>query len=260
MHSAECAETSKRYSNLPLFGSDHNFRMSGFKFYRGLVFEPDSEARARFRAVATASPRFDKVEPATTVQQALEYLNSERVDVIFIGIIPEITDFLKLAKATLYGKTAAIVFLKRTRPDSQEEVAAEMVAGADTVLFEPYSVENITETTKIADAIREADEKKKKEAALAMIFKSVVEEVDNIGQTSETREDSETLAMFSRLKHLGEQLKQATKSAAVDFFSSLSKTLEDAEPPTVKARKQAYGGVSERVQRILDKKKRDESS
>ena len=229
--------------------------MADFKFYRGMVLEPDNERRVRFRTVAAGSPNFNKIDTCPTIEQALDLLDREKCDVVFIGELTndEIQDFLKQGKKTRYGRLSAYVFLKKERPQTKTDAAAQMAAGADSVLYEPYSVDSVTETTKIADQIREAEEQKKRETALALILNETVKSVDLLADPDNS--DEERRDQTAKLKQMGSQLQTASKNAGKDYLSSLSKAFEEARPPINRAIKKSYGGVSDRIQRLIDQGK-----
>ncbi len=211
----------------------------------------------QLRTVAAATPCFNKIDPVPSFTEALNHLSSSKCDVVFIGDLPiqDAKEFVDKARTTGYGKLAAFIFLRPQRSQNEGAAAVDVIAGADGILYAPYSVDNVTETTKIADAIREADAEARRKAAMTMLLGSVMSEVDQLGEASQKPGDSEDKPTFAKIRQLGEQLKQATKTAAVDYLGTLSKAFLEAKPPADKSNRLGYGGVSARVQRIIDRQK-----
>jgi len=230
-----------------------------YKVYRAILIEPEPIRRARLREVAAAAPCFDQVEACVSTLQAIERLSHERCDVVFMGNLnaADIPGFIEQGKSTEYGRLAAFVTLLDSKYKSDAGVAANTFTGADGVLFEPYSVDNLVDTTKIADRLKEVDANIRKQAALKLLLDNVVEEVDKFGLAMKSNESIEARSTIVNLRKIGEQVVQATKSLAVDYLGVISKSFSEASPPNpyVKER-QNYGGVSKRVQQILDRKKK----
>lgn len=228
------------------------------KFYRALLIEPDGDKRVKLRQVAAAAPCFDRVEPMAAFKDALLRLEQPNCDVIFIGFFPveEATKFIEEAKKTATGRLCAYVLIQGKRQQSETDAAATILAGADGVLYEPYSVDNLVDTTKIADRIKEADAELKRQAAVSVLLTNMTSEVDNLGARLIRGEDEEIKNGLDRLKAVAAQVKVVTKGVLTEYFSLLSKAFVEAEAPPSAQSRQAYGGVSARVQRILDKKKK----
>jgi hypothetical protein len=67
--------------------------------------------------------------------------------------------------------------------------------------------------------------------------------------------EDERKEQTARLKQIGSQLQTASTNTGKDYLASLSKAFEEARPPINKALKKPYGGVSDRIQRLIDQGK-----
>jgi hypothetical protein len=228
-----------------------------YRNYSAILIEPVPEKRLRLRLVAEAAPCFSRVEPCSSFSEALAKIDTDKVDVVFIGDVDleKSKGFIESSKKTNGARLSAFVFLRQDKEKNEGNTALNILYGADSILYSPFSVDDLVATTKIAEAISKADNDARNKAAMDLLIGSVMSEVDQIGEANSQSEENVSSPKLGKLRQLGEQLKQATVATSVDYFGVISKAFIEAVPPVDRKSKQGYGGVSARVQRLLDAKK-----
>lgn len=227
------------------------------KKYMGLLIEPELERRNRLKTVTSAATVFERVEAIATLEDALTRLSAQNWDVVFISSQmshDKVDDFIPLARQTKFGKLAAFIAIEKRNEQMESTVGSSVVRGVDGVLWEPYSVDSVIATTKIADQIKAADALLRKKAAVSMMVEDALSEVDNIGRALLSGQEDSYRASLKKLKDVGDNLKVFAKDSAPVYNEVFRSKVSQSVGQTLKVLRQRYGGVSERVQRMLDKK------
>lgn len=223
------------------------------KSYYAVVIDGNPVTRARLREAASAVYLFEKVEQATQLTEGLKILTERaKVDLVLMSNQfgqEEIGEFIESAKKTRTGEDSAYVIVMKGSEANNVNVASSMFIGAHSLLFEPFSVDQLTEITKLADEIRATNTGARKRAALQLLIQNLMTEFDKI------------TVYLARGLNIEKAIKKFQASCAVlrkfdqesfDLYFSLAMNcFEEAKPPSDAV---AYNGVSKRLREKMENK------
>lgn len=227
-----------------------------FEKFDALICDPDVSTRIRLKTATTAVPRFGRIGHCGTLPEATEALAGQLpFNVVFLSNrLPqeEISEFIKKGRETQQGQDAAyIVVLAGTYQDSST-VAENVLVGADGFLFEPYSVDSLTEITMIAAKVKRERSFAREAAALTLVITDVMGQIDLIAQLKANGLDMGP--NLKRLRELCAVFKTLSKDSLLNYTMIAIEKFQAAEVPTNGKKK--YGGVSDRVKKRLEEKHR----
>ena len=224
-----------------------------------LIIDNDIDVRMRLKQATCAVPIFGKLHHATTLAHALDLLNSDtRCDVIFISnkfCEAEIETFVASAKEAPGAQDAAFVLAIEKNGMSNAGVAMKMIGGVDGLLFEPYSVDELSNITILASRIKKERAVEREIRSLRFLMKDVIAHVDLLSRltrrgyhTESVREKLQSLSMT--IRELEPQARQAYLQLSLDAFTSVPIPNWDASTDPF----ERYAGCSERVKQRLTKR------
>ena len=198
-----------------------------------------------------ASLQFGKLREA---HQKLES-SSTPTDVIFISYRfeeSETNEFIAQAKKLPASQDAAFIIIKRSQDKQSTSIASSVLGGADGLLFEPFSVDQLVDITSIAARVKKERSGAREEAALRFLLADVLNQVDQLAYLKaceyETGPTMKKLREMCGVFHaLPTESKPTYYKLAVDIF--------EASPlPKLIFQRKKYGGVSSRVSKRMEKK------
>jgi hypothetical protein len=230
------------------------------KKYYGLIFEANISRRTRLKTAATASAVFDRVDVTQTVDEALKRLQENDIEVVFFcGLLPteEQTEFVTKAKLTRYGSNAAYICVQKRTDNSSSVVSSGIIRGIDGILWEPYSTDDVAGTAVIAERIRAANAVAKRKAATGLLLEEAFGYVDFIGGAALSGNNELLLSSIQKLRNIGPDIRKIATDSESLFIEVCRIKLSNSLPQSLSLLRQPYGGVSQRVQRIIDKRGRE---
>ncbi|MFM1848754.1 MAG: hypothetical protein RL417_2228 [Pseudomonadota bacterium] len=222
--------------------------------YDALICDSEIANRIRLKTATTAVPRFGRIGHCGSLAEATEAMAGQlSFNVVFISNrIPqeEITDFIKKGRGSPQGQDAAYIVVLAGSAQDSSTVAENVMVGADGFLFEPYSVESLTEITALAAKVKRDRTRSREAAALSLVLGDVMSQVDLIAQLKASGLDlGPNLKKFREMcaifKSLGKDSFENYTVIAIDKF-------ENAQVPMIG--KKNYGGVSDRVKKRMEEK------
>lgn len=229
----------------------------GFQRFDIYIIDPDLDARMRLKQATTLVSNFGQVYQASKLRECLEKVQnlSGQLHVIFIsGRIDkeETIGFIQSAKQITSTQDAAFVMVKSSADKQSASVAESVLGGADGLLFEPFSVDQLNEITHIAARVRRERSNAREEAALKFLLSDVINQIDQLAYLKAM--EYETGPTFSKLKEMCAVFK-TLQGDSVDIYKKLVvDTFEEAPLPKLVFQRKKYGGVSSRVQKRMEKK------
>lgn len=229
-----------------------------FEKYDALICDPDITSRVRLKTATTAVPRFGRIGHCGSLAEANEALMGQLpFNVVFVSNrIPqeEITDFIKKGRQTPQGEDAAFIVMLASTAQDSSTVAENVMIGADGFLFEPYSVDSLTEITMLAAKIKRDRCRAREAAALTLVINDAINQVDLIAQLKRRGMDlgpnmKKFREMCAIFRNLNQESFQNYATIAVDKFQA-------APLPVIGKKK--YSGVSDRVKKLLEEKHKAE--
>lgn len=225
--------------------------------YDALVIEPDLDSRMRLKAAMTSVPAFKQSFQVGKVREGQQKIDTSQrpIDVVFISYrFPEeeVSEFIQYAKAAPMAQDAAFILIKRSQDQQSTSVASSVLAGADGLLFEPFSVDQLVEITRIASKVKKERSAAREEGALKFLLLDVINQIDQVAYLKAC--DYETGSSMKKLKemcavfaNLSSESKEVYNRIAIEAF-------ESAPVPKMVFQRKKYTGASSRVQKRMEKK------
>ncbi|MCS6894070.1 MAG: hypothetical protein NZO16_05850 [Deltaproteobacteria bacterium] len=227
--------------------------MQGFKAF---IIDPDSDARLRLRQSTSSVPDFKSVIQFSSPSEAINQLNqSDHVDVLFVsnrfgkGIVK---NFIQNGKQTKGGQDSAYVVVLPSLAEGKAILAEVMMDGADGILCEPFSVEQLTEITRLATRVKKERREAREKAAISLLVPEIAKQVDLVATIRNSGMEPET--SFKVLKELMEKIKGRGEFGISVFVEMFVSHVIALPAPIINQQVKAYGGVSRRLKSKIEKK------
>ncbi|NMC62877.1 MAG: hypothetical protein GYA55_06870 [SAR324 cluster bacterium] len=227
-----------------------------YRKYHGVIVDPIMDTRMRLKQATQSVQDFGSTLNASSCDEALHILEGDQiVDVVFVtGRIPqqEFAEFVVEAKKTKQGQDSAYVLVLKSQTDSQSELASAMMAGADGILCEPYSVEQLVEITKLAARVRKERSDARERAAIGMIIDDVITQLDLVSFLKAC--GCEPGTSIKALRDLGDRIAMISSEHHEAYFEIIEEKMKDLPPPKKAFQTKVYGGASSRVRQQMEKR------
>jgi response regulator RpfG family c-di-GMP phosphodiesterase len=224
--------------------------------YNAIIGDPELDARMRLKQAASAVTDFGTISQAGTLDESLTRLQtSGHVDVVFISCrfpTDQISNFIKQAKETKEGMDAAYVLLLQNIEKQSSSIASSVMNGGDGFLLEPYSVDALVEITKLAAKVRTERRDTREKAAIKMILKDVIEQIDLVSYLKASK--FEVGVSMRKLRELCSMLTKLEGDAKNACHELMLQMFIDAPLPKKMFQAKSYGGISNRVKKRMEAK------
>jgi response regulator RpfG family c-di-GMP phosphodiesterase len=225
--------------------------------YDALVIEPDLDSRMRLKAAMTSVPAFKQNFQVGKFKEAQSKIDtsSKPIDVIFISYRydpEEMGEFIKYAKGVSATQDAAFILIKKSQDQQSTSVASSVLAGADGLLFEPFSVDQLVEITRIAAKVKKERSSAREEAALKFLLVDVINQIDQVAYLKAC--DYETGPSMKKLKEMCTVFSTLSPESLEIYKKLAVDTFENAPVPKMVFQRKKYVGASSRVQKRMEKK------
>lgn len=225
--------------------------------YDAFIINPDIDTRMRLKQATTSVIEFGKVFQLNTLDDALERLDNpeDHCDVVFISHCfskDEVSVFIQQAKDTKWGQDCAYIMVLKNEQQESDQVAANVLVGADGLLFEPYSVEYLVEITKLAAKVKLDRSQDREKAALSFLIKDVMNQIDLISFLRSRGYDvGRGIKKFKQMCKVFHDLEGESKET---YMGLAIKMFEDAPLPKKLFQQKSYAGASARVRKKMEQK------
>jgi DNA-binding NarL/FixJ family response regulator len=218
--------------------------------FDAMIIDAEISSRMRLKQATSALHNFRKVQQLGSLREGLERLkSSETCDVVFIsGMLDqaELKAFIEAGKQTPHGQDSAYVLVMKAKDQGSATVATNVLVGADGLLFEPYSVDNLMDITRLSAKVKGERRQSRALAAIRFLLTDVMSQLDQIAHNKASGlEVGPSLKKFKDAAGVlgtfqGEQLHDYY-DIAVDMFMS-------APTPRPNFQRVKYVGASKRIQ------------
>lgn len=234
--------------------------------YATYIIDPDTARRMRLKGATASVFQFGRTNLLSGLDEARRRLDTEEtVDVVFASYIfglEELGQFFDEAKKLRATQDAAFVLVLPPKDQDASTVAKNVISGADGILFEPYSVNQLVEITQLAAQVKLERSEKRERAALALLLNDVANQVNILAYLRSLQQ--ETGVGDKKLRemcHTFQTLKPESKKA---YFEVILDRFADSPFPRHIYQK-AYKGASKRVKdkmeaELLEKLKKEAES
>jgi DNA-binding NarL/FixJ family response regulator len=226
---------------------------TGIQKYDAIIIDTELSTRMRLKQVCSSVVNFGKVLPLGSIVEGAARLRSdERTDVVFISHhIPTeaIAQFIKEGKTTPGGQDSAYILVLKTGSTESADVAQSMMIGADGVLFEPYSVDQLVEITLLSSRVRLERSGAREEAALKFLISDIMQQIDVIAYSKSC--GYEIGAAFKHFKQVCSVLTSLEGESLQRYYRLVVDSMENAPIPQALMQRKKYGGASMRVKKKM---------
>jgi DNA-binding response OmpR family regulator len=218
-----------------------------------LVINTDIDVRMRLTHAFHALADLGEVSQSSTLNEAFAKLTNSRQkpELIFISYqfpMDEITQFLQEASALEGSAQSGFIVIRGSREDKDAVMTSHMMAGADGVLFEPFSTEELVAVTAIASRMKGERRAAREIVTLKFMIREIVKYVDLLACLRASNCDpAETVR---RLEEIQGKLRNLDKESLPVYYSLLTDAVTLLPNPQKPAA--VYKGNSKFVRRRME--------
>jgi hypothetical protein len=152
-----------------------------------LFVSPDLESRLRFKQVARSTDTLASIYLSSTLGEALDRVrNIPGLGAIYVSSRFQrdfVTSFIGEAKRAPENRQSAYLVVMPGQQAEQQELAAYALGGADGFLMDPFSVESLNETIRVAKQVNKKRSSEQHEVAIDILLGTIVEHIDQAAAT-----------------------------------------------------------------------------
>ena len=155
-----------------------------FDVFDVVIVDADLESRSKLKQAAREINCYGAITSVNYLSEAYEYLNNKQdCDLVFISNAfqqDDIVSFLNQARETDKGSACSYILVMKAGKRESTDVAKSMVAGFNSMLLEPYSVDSMVEISKLARKIKVEAYEKRARAASDLVIPTLIKEIDRL--------------------------------------------------------------------------------
>lgn len=223
---------------------------------KAIVIDSDTQARIRLKSATQSVVQFQVVDLHDSIDEVLARLeNSGHIDIIFISrrfSQREIDAFIERAKQTPGGQDSAYVIVLGTSKQDSQQVARNVLSGADGFLLEPFSVDNLAEITSLAARVKMERSQQREAAALRFLIRDVMKQLDKLAYIKKW--DFEVGSNMRHLKEMCSVFHALEKETLEIYYEIMATEFSNARIPIFPEVPKVYGGASKRVRQKIEAK------
>lgn len=224
--------------------------------FDGIIIEPEMDARMRLKQVCASVVNFGKVLPLGSFAECLSKLSGDTpADVVFVSARlgqNNISAFIRDAKATTNGQDSAYILVIPSKDSNGAIVAQSVMMGADGLIFEPYSVDQLVEITNLSARVRKERSTAREEAALKFLITDIIHQIDLIAYSKTCGYEIGT--PMRAFKQACTVLGTLEAESIQNYYRIVTDLFEAAPVAANLYQRKKYGGASSRVKRKMAEK------
>lgn len=223
--------------------------MDEMRTITGLIVDSNEERRIRLKGAAQLVTEFSKVTVAPTLRDANEYIATAQApwDVVFLSNEMNedaISRFIQSSKKSTAGCNSAYVLILNTEKRTSSDVFTHMRTGIDGLLYEPYSVEQLTDIIELSATVKQRTSEEKESAAVHILLQDLIGHLDRMVLLKKLGYDIEKgVRRFATLCH---NLTTISAHEMESYHETAIKIFEEAPSPKT-LENSLYKGPSQRV-------------
>ncbi len=224
------------------------------------IVDSDVERKLRLKQATTPVQLFKQTLLFNTLEEPIQKMeHDDFCDIVFLSTrFPEseVATFINKAKLTKRGQDSTFVMVLGAKESQSAKLPEYMLLGIDGFLFEPYSVDGLTETANLAMKIKKERRETRERLAMTVMVKDCIKQIDSLSITKKFGMGSSKIA--ARLETLGGSIKRLPEESMSSYFNVLMEEMINAPIPEKLAQMESYKGASTRVKKTIEKKIMDE--
>ena len=224
--------------------------------YHAIILDSNMDTRMRLKQATQAVTDFGNTLHAATPDEAVRILDKDQViDVVFVtGRLDraEFAGFVENAKKTKQGQDSAYILVLKSQAESQSDLAAGMMAGADGILCEPYSVDQLVGITHLAAKVRKERGDARERMAIGILVDEVIMQLDLVALLKAC--GCEPGTSIKALRDIGDKLRGIPREYLEAYFEIVCEKFQEVPVPKQTMQTKIYGGASARVRQQMEKR------
>lgn len=224
--------------------------------YNALIVDSEMTTKMRLKQATSSVVAFGKVQLLSSIGETKSKVASsvEPIDLMFISHCFDqeaVIDLIKDAKECESSQDCAFILVLETDSQDSSTVAQMVMIGADGLLFEPYSVDQLVEITELAARVKQERSLGREEAAVRFLLNDIMRQIDIIAYLQSNGYDvGRGLRKFKQMCSVLESLSPESREI---YYRVAVETFENAPFPD-NIYEKSYAGASKRVKEKMEKK------
>ncbi|MCS6961761.1 MAG: response regulator [Deltaproteobacteria bacterium] len=224
--------------------------------FRVFIVDPDSDARLRLRQSTSSVPDIKHVVQFSSPNEALNQLSlSQHVDVVFVSNRlgkQVVKNLIQQGKQTKGGQDSAYVVVLPSAAEGKAVLAEVMMDGADGILCEPFSVEQLREITHLATRVKKERSEARERAAISLLVPEIAKQVDLVAAIRSSGMEPES--SLKVLKEMAQKVKDRGEFGLEVFLELFENYIVNLPAPIINQSVKSYSGVSKRLKAKIERK------
>ncbi len=231
--------------------------------FHALGVDPDTSSRMRLKQATLAVPLFRDVGLFSHINEAFNKLEAagSEYDVLFVSErLPEneVAHFVSQAKTFERSRDAAIVLLIAGSSATDSNAAQKLLEGFDGCLVEPYSVDALTEITRLAAVVKRRNWQDRQRVVINFLIQDIIKRIDRLAYIKQCQARiGEVLAQFRKTCAAFSEFDEFCLS---EYFNAAADAFAKTAPYQGVPGYAEYKGVSTRIKKRMLEKLINESS
>lgn len=224
----------------------------GYEQFTAIIVDSDTTTRMRLKQVCSSVATFGKVNFTTTLSEGIEKMvASGGTDVMFVSHLfgqEDIGQFIRKGKELKEGQdTAYVLVLPAKDQGNSAAIAQNMLSGADGMLFEPYSVDQLVDITRLAAKVRKERSLSREQATIRFLLKDIISNLDALAYARSC--GAELGPAIKHFHQMCKVLQTLQPESQALYFSMVADVFEAAPVPQMILGMKKYVGASKRIKK-----------
>ena len=223
--------------------------------FRAVFLDPDEAARARLKIATSSLDCFEALHGCGTFHDGLRLIQRyARVDLIFLSekITPnKINEFIEIARRQPNCAAAVFIVIKQSASSGLSPADAVLI-GADGMLCEPFSVDNLMEVVKLATKLGQERELVRNKISITLLVTDAINQLDAAAYLM--ARGSNPGALLKSLRDLKKKIRALPEDYNALFQNIFMKLVDKTFPMTNSLATKIYEGASARVRKKTEMK------
>ncbi len=225
--------------------------------YTALIVDSDPTSRMRLKQATLPLPKFGSTSVASTIMEGLKRLGDglSPVDIVFISHrFPqeESRDFITKGKETPGGEDSAYVSVMTNEGGNASNIATSLMSGFDGFLKEPYSVDDLDNTTILSTKIKKERSGAREKKAIQVIIQDLIAQIDKVAYIRSCQ--LEPGKAMKKLVQMSGIFHTMSEESRLVFYECAIEAFENAPVNSFAGNMKQYKGASSRIKKALAEK------
>ena len=224
---------------------------------QAMIVDSILDSRMKLKQATTSCNLFSTVTQIGSLSdaQAKLSLGGDHWDVVFVSCHfdeSEALSFVAQAKENQAGQDAAYILVLQAKEEGTAGLAQRLLQGVDGFLYEPYSINSLTEITQLAARVRKERREAREKIAMTLLVTDVMNQLDMVSYIKSA--GYETTRSVQKFRELCAGFKNFSAESVNVLMEIMIRLFSQAPPPKKVMQVKQYKGASQRVRQNMEKK------